>query len=431
MRRKSVFLFAGLALAVSGHAQEEEHNMPGMQHSQMDHAHMAGMHHEAAMSPAENQLASQASGTSRNPESWAMPMLMRKVGQWHLDFMGNAFFVDTQQSGPRGRDKLYSANWFMVSAEHRAGRGAFSLELMGSLEPLTVTQRRYPELFQTGETAYGRPIVDGQHPHDLIMSLGLHYVRPVGEDTYLQLYAAPVGDPALGPVAYPHRASAMELPQAPLGHHWQDSTHIADEVVTAGLMHRWILVEASGFHGREPNENRWNIDSGAIDSWSGRLSIFPARNWSAQVSAGRLAHPEVQEPGDMVRATASVSYTRPMRGGDWAWSLIWGRNHNTAMRLDSNSYLAETVVPLTRRNLLTARVELVDKSELFPGSDNVYRIAAATAGYTHDFDLFPHVQTGIGANVTAYRVPAAIQPQYGEHPFGVSVYLRFRLKTER
>ena len=118
---------------------------------------------------------------------------------------------------------------------------------MLSLEPATITGERYPLLFQTGETAYGKPIVDGQHPHNFIMGLGFHYTYQVTEDTFLSAYFAPVGDPALGPVAFPHRASAMELPQAPISHHWQDSTHISDEVVTVGISHRKLRLEASGF----------------------------------------------------------------------------------------------------------------------------------------------------------------------------------------
>jgi len=165
-------------------------------------------------------------------------------------FMGQGFLVDTQQSGPRGGDKLYSPNWFMSSVEHRADKsGAVQFDLMSSLDPATITDRRYPLLFQTGETAYGQPLVAAQHPHNFIMALGVHYVRQLGENTTLETYFAPVGDPALGPVAYPHRASAMELPQATISHHWQDSTHVAD-----------------GFHGREPGENRWVIETGPIDS---------------------------------------------------------------------------------------------------------------------------------------------------------------------
>jgi hypothetical protein len=358
-------------------------------------------------------------------------------------FMGQAFIVDTQQSGPRGGDKFYSTNWLMADAMHQVGKhGAFQIQLMLSLEPSTITDRRYPLLFQTGETAFGKPIVDGQHPHDLFMAIALEYAHALTENTRLELYFAPVGDPALGPVAYPHRASAMELPQAPISHHWQDSTHIANDVVTVGIAYKKVRLEASGFYGSEPNENRWNIDAGPINSWSTRLWFLPSKNWAAQISLGRLAHPESLEPGDQVRATASLEYTKPLSGGSWSSSLIWGRNHYTATGRNLNAYLAETVIPIGRKNFITGRWELVDKNELFEDDPLVreqldllygdtFRIGAYTIGYTRDFNLFRHVETGIGANIAAYSLPDAIKPYYGNHPIGGNVFIRFRLQSPK
>jgi hypothetical protein len=259
----------------------------------------------------------------------------------------------------------------------------------------------------------------------------------------LQLYYAPVGDPALGPVAFPHRASAFELPQAPLGHHWQDSTHIANNVGTVAVRHKWWRLEASGFFGSEPNENRWNIDWGRMNSYSGRFSVTPNANWLAQVSAGHLVRPERQEEGDVVRTTASIQYSRPLdRGTSWSTSLIWGRNHQTASRRNLNSWLLETLYPATRRSFLTARLELVDKDELFANQPEIeetlartagstFRIQAYTVGYTRDIATLHDVETGIGANVSTYRIPAAIQPYYGERPWGVNFYLRFRLNPPK
>lgn len=383
------------------------------------------------MNPAGMFLMNLASGTSENPAAWPMPMWMTQFGNWNAMFMGLAFLSDIQQSGPRGGDKLYSTNWFMASAQHRAGaRGAFRTDLMLSLEPATITNRRYPLLFQTGETAYGIPLVDAQHPHNFIMALGFHYAYQLGENTILDAYVAPVGDPALGPVAFPHRASAAELPEAPISHHWQDSTHIADDVVTLGISHKKVKLEASGFHGAEPGENRWIVAAGPIDSWSARLWFFLTDNWAAQVSAGRIAHPEALEPGDQMRTTASVQYSRPMPGGSWSTSLIWGRNHSTATFRNLNSYLAESVLPVTRKNFITGRFELVDKDELDVDAllGRTFRIGACTLGYTRDIDLFRHIQTGVGVNFTAYSLPGAIQPYYGAHPMGGNIFVRFRLR---
>lgn len=404
---------------------------------------MAGMNHGMQMNSAGMFLMNMASGTSINPESWNMPMLMPSIGSWDLMVMGQAFLVDTQQSGPRGGDKLYSPNAFMVSAIHSIGSGSLMIQSMWSLEPATVANRSYPLLFQTGETAYGRSLIDAQHPHNLFMALGVQYAHSIGEDATLQLYYAPVGDPALGPVAYPHRASAAELPQAPLGHHWQDSTHIADNVATVAIQRRWLRLEASGFYGSEPGENRWIIQEGSMNSYSGRVSILPSKNWLLQVSAGKLTHPERQEPGDVVRTTASLQYTRPMGSGNgWSSSLIWGRNHDTYTQHDLNSYLAETVYPLSKRNFITGRFELVDKDELFADTPDLeaqldrtagstFRIGAYTAGYTRDFAVFKEVETGIGANATAYTLPDAIKPYYGDRPWGVNVYLRLRIKANQ
>jgi len=414
-------------------------------HSQMSgHAEMPGMKHGQEMNTAGTYLMSLASGTGVNPRSWPMPMIMPRLGSWNLMIMGQAFAVATQQSGPRGGDKFYLSNWGMVSASRRIGRGSFMLQLMFSLDPASVTQRSYPLLFQTGESAFGRPLVDGQHPHDFVMGLGAHYARPLGKNTLFHVYYAAVGDPALGPVAFPHRASALELPQNTLAHHLQDSTHIANNVATMAVKHRWLRLEASAFYGTEPNENRWNFDWGPMNSYSGRVSIFPSKNWMAQFSAGRLEEPErgagEDHAGDVVRTTASLHYTRPSGFGNaWSTSLIWGRNHNTGSGRNLNSYLVETLYPIARKDFLTGRFELVDKDELFANhheqehrlalsAGSTFRIRALTAGYTRDIGTFKNVEAGIGANVTAYWIPSAIKPYYGDHPSGVNIFMRFRLK---
>jgi hypothetical protein len=420
-----------------------------MDHSKMDQSQMSGhagmqmpgMHHHGMdTNDAGIYLMSMASGTSMNPLSWPMPMLMPKLGSWNVMLMGQGFLVDTQQSGPRGGDKLYSTNWFMGGADHTIGNGSLMFQAMVSLEPATITRERYPLLFQTGETAYGVPLVDAQHPHDLFMGLGVQYAHPLGEETMLQFYYAPVGDPALGPVAFPHRASAAELPQATLSHHWQDSTHIADNVATVALKHKWLRLEASSFYGTEPDENRWNIDWGRMNSYAGRVSVFPSANWMAQISAGRITKPERQSEGDVVRTTASIHYTRPMSDGEaWSTSLIWGRNHDTFTHHNLNSYLLESVFPATSKDFLTGRVELVDKDELFANdpsldeqveqrSGSTFRVKAYIFGYTRDIGTFKKVETGLGANVTAFAIPSAIKPYYGDHPRAINFLLRIRLK---
>jgi hypothetical protein len=209
-------------------------------------------------------------------------------------------------------------------------------------------------------------------------------------------------------------------------------------VITAGVAYKKLKLEGSGFYGSEPGENRWTIEAGPIDSWSTRLWYFPTNNWAAQVSMGHLTHPEALQPGDQFRTTASLEYSRPVSGGSWSSSLIWGRVHNTYAKRNMDSYTAESVLPIRRKNLITGRIELVDKDELFAGQPNLeeyldtygstFRIGAYTIGYTRDVDIFRSLETGIGANVEAYSLPEAIKPYYGEHPIGANVFIRFRTR---
>ena len=379
-----------------------------------------------------------SSGTSAEPVSTPTPMLMTMKGPWMLMFHANVFITDTQQSGPRGADKLFSTNWFMPMAQRQLGRGQLTLRGMFSLEPATITGERYPLLFQQGETAYGLPIADGQHPHDLFMELAALYDLKLGANNLLSFYAAPVGDPAIGPAAYPHRASASEDPVATLGHHQQDSTHIADDVVTLGFTHGIARLEASGFHGREPDEHRWKIDQGAVDSWSTRLTVSPGQNWSGQYSYARLTSPEALYPSEnQERMTASVMYNKPFAHGNWASTALWGRTRSlSAAPEKENSYLLESTMRLGAMNHLWTRIENAGRSnELLNGEAPLpvgfqemplTHVQAYTFGYDRDFALLPHIASAIAVQVTAYGVGKPLQATYGSSPVGVSIFLRLR-----
>lgn len=376
------------------------------------------------------------SGTSMQPASTPVPMLMTAAGKWRVMFHGEAFLNQLQQSGPRGSDKFFSTNWFMPMAQRDLGPGQLTLRTMISLEPATVTERRYPELFQQGETAFGRPIVDGQHPHDFLMELAAFYDVKLGEHALVSFYGGPVGDPAMGPTAYPHRASAAENPMAALGHHLEDSTHIADDVITGGLTYRALRFEVSGFHGREPDEDRWDMDAGKIDSWSTRVTVSPAQNWSLQYSIAHLTSPEAIHPGeDVRRMTASVMYNRPFARGNWATTLLWGRNSDLSGHQVFNGYLAESTLHFRSRNNVWGRVENVDRTSDLLGAAAeppnaperfLARVQAYTAGYDREFSWVSRVSTALGGQVTFYSKPAFLTPVYGAHPVGVAILLRFR-----
>jgi hypothetical protein len=242
------------------------------------------------------------------------------------------------------------------------------------------------------------------------------------------LYGGPSAEPALGPVTYIHRTSAAELPLAPLSHHLQDSTHTSFGVVTTGFVIDRVKLEASAFNGHEPNEERWSIQPAALDSWSTRASIAPARNWTAQYSIGHLDHPEALEPWNQWRQTASVEYSRPLAAGNWATSLIWGRVHEIATPTNLNGYLLESTLNFLQRDYLFTRMELVDKDELFSQAavPTSYRIGAYTFGGTRDLLQNRAWQLGLGADVTVYSKPAALDAAYGDYPVSFQIFLRMR-----
>lgn len=417
---------------------------------------MPGMTMPAPTTLSGTLLQHTSSGTSIEPASTPMPMLMRQSDGWTLMLHGSAFLSDIQQHAEpgRGKDKLFSANMVMGMAQHPLGRGQITLRSMLSLEPATVTGRFYPELFQQGETAYGKPIVDGQHPHDFVMELGALYDLPLSEHTLLTLYAAPVGDPAIGPTAYPHRLSASEDPIAALGHHQQDSTHIAFNVMTAGLTYKTLRLEASGFHGAEPTEARWHFQPSpnglTPDSYSGRLTWAPTPNVAAQYSIAHLTGPESLVPkDDETRQTASVMYNRPIGAhkditsmpgmtmstpatGNWSNTFVWGQAKALPSNLIGNSYLVESLLTL-RRNSVWTRVEAAARTSelLTPGpivETGVGHVQAYTLGYDRSYPIAPHLEAAPGAQFTQYRTSDALTPTYGRTPFSAVIFLRLRIR---
>ena len=423
------------APAIADAAGTQNMQMPGMQHGSPHSGHAMDM--DQATTFIEEILQHDTAGTSAEPASTPHEMLMTQKGPWMLMFHGGGFLVSQQQTGPRGGDKVFGASWLMPMAQRELGPGTFTARVMLSLDPATITDRRYPELFQLGETAFGKPIVDGQHPHDFFMELALLYDLKLSKNTLLTFYAAPVGDPAMGPEAYAHRASASEDVLAPLGHHLQDSTHIANDVLTVGLAYKIARIEASAFHGREPDEDRWDIDAGAINSWSARLTMNPAANWSGQYSITHLKSPEQLFPAEStLRMTASVTYNRPLARGNWASTLLWGRNRDIPSGQVFNSYLAESTVRFAQHNYAWTRIENVDRTNelllgnklLPPGFDERFlaRVQAYSFGYDREFNFVPHVSSALGGQYTLYAKPSSLDSIYGAHPMGVLLFLRLR-----
>jgi hypothetical protein len=336
---------------------------------------------------------------------------------------------------------------------------------MLSLEPATVTRRKYPLLFQTGETAYGLSIIDGQHPHDLFMEIAGRYEVKLGERSQIFVYGGPVSEAALGPTAFPHRASTSENPLAPLGHHQEDSTHIATNVITLGIANGPVQIEGSTFHGREPNENRWNIDYGKPDSFAARLIVAPHKNVTAQISTGRMNNPEAVDANlDIVRTTASVHHNVEFGSGHVSSSLIWGRNKilKNGSRRIFNAYGLEVTAKFLRRNWVWTRIENVDRDRtllpvaapppscllcgilgfgdaaadhrvLGPGGvpvivkeDPIGRVQAYTLGYEREIPSPAWISVGLGVQATGYNLAPSLKPVYGDHPATFAFFLRFR-----
>ena len=386
----------------------------------------------------DNVLRHSSSGTSLEPNSSTPPMLMRPAasmpGKWSEMMHGEASIAEQQQTGPRGRDKLFSVNWLMPMAQRPTARGQWTFAGMFSLEPATITGRYYPELFQQGETAFGKAIVDGQHPHNLFMELAAMYDLYLGKRGLASLYAAPVGDPALGPVAFPHRMSAESDPLAPLAHHLQDSTHISYDVLTGGVTWGSARIEASGFHGREPGENRWIISAGAVDSWSARLTAAPARDWIAQYSLGHLHSPEALRPDeDVLRQTASIAAHHTWSAADLDATAIWGRNHTIGTDVNANGYLLEAEARLRSRQSLWTRIENDDRTTdllgaAAPSQESVVgRVQAYTGGYAHRIWHNDWSALELGAQATLYSTPPRLLPLYGAHPMGFAGVLHWRI----
>jgi hypothetical protein len=406
--------------------------MPGM--------NMPGMNMDMDDEMAASFLPSphEGSGTSWQPASVHSPAWMWMRGGWMLMAHGVIFIDYNQQGGPRGEGKAESVNWGMGMEQHKLGAGTILFREMFSAESLTSPHPGFPELFQTGETYHDEPLVDHQHPHNVFAELAAFYTVPITGKISWELYGGPSAEPALGPVTYIHRASAAELPLAPLGHHLQDSTHTSFGVITTGFVIDRFKLEACAFNGREPDEKRWSIQPGALDSWSGRAWVAPTRNWTAQYSVGYLVKPEALEPGNQWRETGSVEYNRGLSlrkrpfawlgAGHWATTAVWGRVHKTATDTTLNSYLLESTLNFRQRNYVFSRLELVDKDELFPQAPvhPVYRIGAYTFGGERDLIHNRAWHLGLGTDVTFYSMPTVLNTAYGVHPVSFQIFLRMR-----
>jgi hypothetical protein len=373
-----------------------------------------------------------ATGTSWIPASTEMPGIHRMADDWFLMTHGYLMAIYDDQSGPRGGHKFFSENMFMFTAQTDVGCGIFGLRSMIALEPATIGCSGYPLLLQTGETCNGKtPLIDRQHPHNFLMELAAVGTARFSEENSFFVYFGCPGEPALGPPAFIHRFSAFFNPEAPITHHWLDSTHILFGVATVGYVHKWFKLDASIFNGREPNQHRWGFNPVRFDSYSARLSINPTKNLAAQISYGYLKSHEQLEPGvRQHRPTASISYNKAWRRSNWQTTAAWGCTRDRPGHV-LNGFLLESAVEIRDRHVLFSRGEYVAKDGLFrpsnPKAHNVYHVGKLDLGYIFQCLALPYTLWGLGVVGSASFVPHSLQSSYGETPLSYMVFLRVDL----
>jgi hypothetical protein len=372
-----------------------------------------------------------ASGTSWVPDSTPMEGIMSMQGEWSTMVGGYIDGVYDNQGGKRGDTQSFSESMLMGMASRPLGGGTFGLRSMLSLDPL-MGKEGYPLLLQTGETADGaHPLVDRQHPHDLLMELATTYSHPLTNDSSAFVYIGYPGEPALGPTTFMHRFSGMDNPEAPIDHHWLDSTHVTFGVATLGYVWQDWKFEASAFNGREPDQFRWNFDEPRLDSTSARITYNPTANWSLQVSTGEIHSPEELEPDvDQRRTTASAMYNLPIGKNNWQTTLAWGRDDlNPGHTLDA--YLFESAFRYRQFDTFFARAERAQKDELFEAPDplagQVFAVNKLSVGYVHDIPVAEHVKLGLGGLGSVYALPSALDNAYGKMPMSFMLFARASL----
>ena len=376
----------------------------------------------------------EGSGTSWQPDTTPMTGSHFMAADWSLMAHGFVNVVGDRQTGPRGSSKTFTESMFMLMGHRTVGQGTLGLRTMLSLDP-TQGKRGYPLLFETGETADGKsPLVDRQHPHDFFMELSASYSVPLAADASAFVYVGLPGEPALGPSAFMHRFSGMRIPEAPLTHHWLDSTHITYGVATLGASRGPFQLEGSWFNGREPDQARWNIETRRFDSWSTRLSWNPLPAWSMQVSYGDLKSPEQLEPDVRVkRTTASITHHLDRDDVQWGTTLAWGRNARTgpATHTSEPGWLLESTLTLRDTHTVFARAEQVTNSELFdeghPLAGQAFRIRKLSLGYVYDFAKTGPLRWGIGGLVGFANAPSQLDADYGSRPRSTMVFVQGQL----
>jgi hypothetical protein len=412
--------------------QAAEMDHAGMDHSGMQHGDLPGGHDSHTMSGALGgyPMSRDGSGTSWRPDAAPHVMSGSDAGDWTLMSHGTLDFVYTSQSGPRGDDKGYFGGMLMGAAQRRFDDGAV-LQFRGAISPDPLMGKSgYPLLLAAGETADGiDTLVDRQHPHDLFMELSASYSRQLGNGQSVFVYGGLPGEPAFGPPAFMHRPAAEANPEAPITHHWLDSTHITFGVLTAGYVNGDVKIEASRFRGREPDQDRYDIETGALDSTAVRLSWNPTENWALQASWADVVSPEQLEPDvDVTKWSASALYTQRFGEAELSFTGAFARKENSEdVQLDA--WLGEATLKLNADWTVFSRVEAIETDELgLIHHGPVEDVQRATLGVSRDFRVSDRATFAIGASATQNWTSGALSALYDGDPTGALAFVRLKIQ---
>jgi hypothetical protein len=377
-----------------------------------------------------------SSGTAWQPDATPMYGFMKMTRRWNLMFHGSIFFrynyQDINKSGVRSdslTDRFDAPNWVMIMANRKVNkRGLFGLSLMLSADELVMGKNGYPLLFQSGETYNSQPLIDRQHPHDFVSGLTAAYTHMYNKDIDLTAYLGYPGEPAIGPPAFMHRISSINNPDAPLGHHWQDATHISFGVATVGFRYKILKFEFSNFTGREPDENRYNFDKPRFNSWAYRFSVNPTDNFAIQFSQAFIKSPEALEPEENItRTTASVLHSIILsEKAHLTSAAIWGENQIWKSRPEHTVLIESNLQK--NKTAFYGRYELIQKSAhelkvLADNDDKLFLINKLTLGSSYNFLHLIKTNFRVGIQASASITPADLNALYGKFPLSAAVYL--------
>jgi hypothetical protein len=412
------------------------------QHNNPDPSQESENKNVAADSVLTFPMQRQGSGTSWVPDSTESMHYTAMLGKWHLMTHFNVFLRYTSQnfnhSNKRGSDHFDIPGMVMMMAERKlSSRNTIKLSLMASPDIATIGGEGYPLLYQTGETFRGKPLLDRQHPHDLLGEASVKLTHRLRSGNNVFLYVGYPAEPALGPPAYFHRETGMYNPDAPLGHHWQDATHISFGVVTLGFQRKKYQLEVSSFNGIEPDEDRVKPDPFRLNSYSFRFSLNPNERTAIQLSSGSLKETlsgdqdshhhngHDADQGQEIRSTLSVIRVLPLvLHTSLRNSFVFGLNSENSRHSPSVLFESAFVMPNTT---FYTRFEAVEKSKSLlqvNDEETPVTVVALTGGISRNLFCLFGTYISLGAQMTA-NYAKEVQGHYGKIPLSGQVSLRF------